>query len=124
MECKKINKKKMKNFKVTSKTILVGIAVPVEVGQIKLDNIYQLSIYKGSNDNKMHYDIDDIDYQNVTYMGMEIDGYKGFNKLKEFHKELGIDLSDLIMKAASEKLDAQDLEKWISDNFKDSFKEL
>jgi hypothetical protein len=57
-------------------------------------------------------------------MGMEIDGYKGFNKLKEFHKELGIDLSDLIMKAASEKLDAQDLEKWISDNFKDSFKEL
>ena len=114
----------MKNFKVTSKTILVGIAVPIEVGQIKLDNIYQLSIYKGSTDNKMHYDIDDIDYQNVTYMGMEIDGYKGFTKLKEFHKELGIDLSDLIMKAASEKLDAQDLEKWISDNFKDSFKEL
>jgi hypothetical protein len=114
----------MKNFKVTSKTILVGIAVPVEVGQIKLDNIYQISIYKGSTDNKMHYDIDDIDYQNVTYMGMEIDGYKGFNKLKEFHKELGIDLSDLIMKAASEKLDAQDLEKWINDNFKDSFKEL
>jgi hypothetical protein len=114
----------MKNFKVTSKTILVGIAVPIEVGQIKLDNIYQISIYKGSTDNKMHYDIDDIDYQNVTYMGMEIDGYKGFNKLKEFHKELGIDLSDLIMKAASEKLDAQDLEKWISDNFKDSFKEL
>ena len=114
----------MKNFKVTSKTILVGIAVPVEVGQIKLDNIYQISIYKGSTDNKMHYDIDDIDYQNVTYMGMEIDGYKGFNKLKEFHKELGIDLNDLIMKAASEKLDAQDLEKWISDNFKDSFKEL
>ena len=29
----------------------------------------------------MHYDIDDIDYQNVTYMGMEIDGYKGFSKL-------------------------------------------
>jgi hypothetical protein len=114
----------MKNFKVTSKTILVGIAVPIEVGQIKLDNIYQISIYKGSTDNKMHYDIDDIDYQNVTYMGMEIDGYKGFNKLKEFHKELGIDLSDLIMKAASEKLDPQDLEKWINDNFKDSFKEL
>jgi hypothetical protein len=114
----------MNKFKVTSKTILVGIAVPVEVGQIKLDNIYQLSIYKGISDNKMHYDIDDIDYQNVTYMGMEIDGYKGFNKLKDFHKELGIDLSDLIMKAASEKLDPQDLEKWVNDNFKESFKEL
>ena len=114
----------MKNFRVESKTILVGIAVPVEVGQIKLDNIYQISVYKGGDDNKMHYDIDDMDYQNVTYMGMEIDGYKGFSKLKEFHKELGIDLSDLIMKAASEKLDPQDLEKWVNDNFKDSFKEL
>jgi len=114
----------MKNFKVTSKTILVGIAVPIEVGQIKLDNIYQIAIYKGIADNKMHYDIDDIDYQNVTYMGMEIDGYKGFAKLKEFHKELGIDLSNLIMIAASEKLDAQDLEKWVNDNFKESFKEL
>ena len=114
----------MNNFKVTSKTILVGIAVPIEVGQIKLDNIYYISIYKGITDNKMHYDIDDIDYQNVTYMGMEIDGYKGFSKLKEFHKELGIDLSDLINKAASEKLDPQDLEKWVNDNFKESFKEL
>jgi hypothetical protein len=114
----------MKNFKVTSKTILVGIAVPVEVGQIKLDNIYQLSIYRGKGGNGLLYDIDDVDYQNVTYMGMEIDGYKGFAKLKEFHKELGIDLSDLIMKAASEKLDAQDLEKWVNDNFKESFKEL
>ena len=114
----------MKNFRVESKTILVGIAVPVEVGQIKLDNIYQISVYKGGDDNKMHYDIDDMDYQNVTYMGMEIDGYKGFSKLKEFHKELGIDLSDLINKAASEKLNSQELEKWINDNYKDSFKEV
>ena len=114
----------MKNFKVTSQTILIGIAVPVEVGQIKLDNIYQISVYKGGDDNKMHYDIDDMDYQNVTYMGMEIDGYKGFSKLKEFHKELGIDLSDLINKAASEKLNSQELEKWINDNYKDSFKEV
>ena len=51
----------MKNFKVLSKTIFVSISVPVTVGQIKLNNIYQLSIYKGLNDNKIHYDIDDID---------------------------------------------------------------
>ena len=114
----------MNKFKVTSKTILVGITVPVEVGQIKLDNVYQISIYQGITDRKIHYNINNINYQNVTYMGMEIDGYNGFAKLKEFHKELGIDLSDLIMKEASEKLDAQDLEKWVNDNFKESFKEL
>jgi hypothetical protein len=114
----------MNKFKLVSKTIFVQIAVPVEIGQIKLDTIYQISIYQGKDKDKIHYDIDDMDYQNVFYMGMEIDGYKGFSKLKDFHKELGIDLSDLITKASSEKLDPQELEKWINDKFKDSFKEL
>jgi hypothetical protein len=113
----------MKNFKVKSKTIFVQIAVPVEIGQIKLDNVYQISIYQGTT-NKIHYDIDDFDYQNVIYMGMEIDGYKGFKKLREFHTELGIDIDKLITVAASEKLDPQDLEKWVNDNYKDSFNEV
>jgi hypothetical protein len=114
----------MKNFKVTSKTIFLSISVPVQVGQIKLDNVYQLSIYRAKESNNLLYDIDNIDYQNVTYMGMKVDGYKGFGKLREFHKELGIDIDNEIRKAASEKFDPQELEKWINDNYKDSFEEL
>ena len=114
----------MKKIKITNKTIFLSISVPVQVGQIKLENIYQLSIYRGKGGNGLLYDIDDVDYQNVTYMGMEVDGYKGFGKLREFHKELGIDIDNEIRKAASEKFDPQELEKWINDNYKDSFKEL
>jgi hypothetical protein len=54
----------------------------------------------------------------------DMNNEQDINLLASLLEGLGIDLSDLIMKAASEKLDAQDLEKWISDNFKDSFKEL
>ena len=114
----------MKNFKVTNKTIFLSISVPVQVGQIKLNNIYQLSIYRAKESNGLLYDIDDVDYQNVTYMGMKVDGYSGFGKLREFHKELGIDIDNEIKKAASEKFDPQELEKWINDNYKDSFEEL
>jgi hypothetical protein len=114
----------MKNFKVTSKTIFLSISVPVQVGQIKLDNIYQLSIYRAKESNGLLYDIDNIDYKDVTYMGMKVDGYSGFGKLREFHKELGIDIDNEITKAASEKLDPQELEKFINDNYKDSFEEL
>ena len=113
----------MKNFRVESKRILVGIAVPVEIGQIKLDVVYQLCIFPSKVLGKLEYDMDLMDYENVTYMGMEVEGYKGFNKLKDFHLELGIDLNKLLNEA-SEKLDPQDLEKWVNDNFKDSFKEL
>jgi hypothetical protein len=112
----------MKNFRVHSKTIFVQIAVPVEIGQIKLDNVYQISIYQGKDKDKIHFDIDDMDYQNVFYMGMEIDGYKAFSKLREFHKELGIDIDKLITEESSDKLDPQELEKWVNEEFKDSFK--
>jgi uncharacterized membrane protein len=114
----------MKKLKVTSKTIFLSISVPVQVGQIKLDSVYQVSIYRAKESNGLLYDIDDVDYQNVTYMGMEVEGYKGFGKLREFHKELGIDIDNEIRKEASEKLDPQELEKWINDNYKDSFGEL
>ena len=114
----------MKNFKVVGKTIFLNISVPVQVGQIKLNNVYQLSIYKSKEINSLLYDIDDVDYKDVTYMGMEVDGYKGFEKLRHFHKELGIDIDNEIRKAASEKFDPQELEKFVNDNYKDSFNEL
>jgi hypothetical protein len=107
----------MTNFKVEQQTLLVNLSVPVQVGQIKLDNIYQVSVYRSKTLNKIAFDIDDIDYQNVTYMGMEVDGYKGFEKLRAFHKELGIDIDNEIRKVASEKLDPQELEKWINDTY-------
>ena len=115
------NNNNMKNFKVLSKTIFVNISVPVTVGQIKLDHVYSLSIYKGLTNDKIHYDIDGVDYQNVTYMGMEVEGYKGFGKLREFHKELGIDIDNEIMKISSDKISPDELDEWINDNFKDSF---
>jgi hypothetical protein len=114
----------MTNFKVTGKTIFLNISVPVQVGPIRLNNIYQVSVYKSKEIGKILYDIDDIDYQNVTYMEMKVDGYNGFDKLRKFHKELGIDIDSEIRKEASEKFDPQELEKWITDNYKDSFEEL
>jgi len=114
----------MKNFKVVGKTIFVNILVPVEIGQIKLDAVYQVSLYQSKKEGEILYDIDDIDYQNITYMGMEVDGYNGYSKLKEFHKELGIDLNDIINKEASSKFSPEDLEKWVNKTYKNTFSEV
>ena len=54
-------------------------------------------------------------------MGMEIDGFKGFNRLREFHKGLGIDIDKEIEKVSSEKLSPNELDEWIEENFRDSF---
>jgi hypothetical protein len=114
----------MKNFKVTGKTIFLNISVPVEIGQIKLDNTYQISVYRAKEKGKILYDIDDIDYQNVFYMGMKVEGYQGFKNLREFHSGLGIDLDKLVREEASKQLTPDELERWLNDNYKDSFGEI
>jgi hypothetical protein len=114
----------MKNFKITGKTIFLNVSVPVEIGQIKLDSVYQISVYRAKEKGKVLYDIDDVDYQNVFYMGMKVEGYQGFRKLREFHWGLGIDLDELVREEASKQLTPDELERWLNDTYKDSFVEL
>jgi hypothetical protein len=87
--------KKVK-VKITHKTLLVNLEFPLEVGQVKMNAEGQAFIYKDKKSNELTGDFDFMDYKNTTYMGMPIDGYKGMQKLREFHTELGIDLQKLI----------------------------
>jgi hypothetical protein len=88
----------MKKIKVVSKTLMVNLEFPIEVGQVKMTAVCQAFVYKDKESGKMLGDFDFSDYRNTTYMDMPVDGYNGVKKLKEFHKELGIDLDILINK--------------------------
>ena len=87
--------KKVK-VKITHKTLMVNLEFPLEVGQVKMKAEAQVFIYKDRESGELTGDFDFSDYKNTTYMGMPIDGYKGMQKLREFHNELGIDLQKLI----------------------------
>jgi hypothetical protein len=86
----------MTRIKVTQKTLMVNLEFPIEVGQVKLDAVCQAFISQDEDTGELEGDFDFMDYSNITYMGMHVDDYKGILKLKEFHKDLGIDLEKLI----------------------------
>jgi hypothetical protein len=86
----------MTRIKVTQKTLLVNLEFPIEVGQVKLTAVCQAFISLSKETGELEGDFDFMDYNDITYMGMPIDGYKGMSKLKEFHQDLGIDLEKLI----------------------------
>jgi hypothetical protein len=86
----------MTTIKVTSKTLMVNLEFPIEVGQVKLDAICQAYISQNPDTGELEGDFDFMDYSNVTYMGMPIGAYDGMKKLKAFHSELGINLDSLI----------------------------
>ena len=86
----------MKNLKVVleSKTLLVNVKVDVEVGSVKTTCLYQICYYKNiEKGNECKPDIDLIDFEDMTYMGVEV---KDWFKLKALHLEMGIDLDKQI----------------------------
>ena len=86
----------MVRIKVTSKTLMVNLEFPIEVGQVKLNAVCQGFISQNDETGELEGDFDFIDYNDITYMGMSIGGYDGMIKLKTFHSELGINLDSLI----------------------------
>jgi len=105
-------KNKNVRVKITHKTLMVNLEFPIEVGQVKLNAISQAFIYKNKESGELEGDFDFSDYNNITYMGMPVDGFTGMTKLKTFHKELGINLDILINK---------EFDKVISDEFQACF---
>lgn len=87
----------MKNqVKITNKLLMVNFEFPIEVGQVKLDALAQVYVYKSHIPNQLAGDFEFMDQENETYMDMPIKGYEAWKKLKEFHTEFGVDLQRLI----------------------------
>jgi len=102
----------MITIKVTSKTLMVNLEFPIEVGQVKLNAICQAFISQNQDTGELEGDFEFIDYNNITYMGMPISGCDGMKKLKTFHSELGINLESLI---------SDEFDKVMTDDFQKVF---
>ena len=95
-------------MKITQKSLMVNVHVPVQVGELKCICEYQVCRDLGSRDEVD--DIDFIDIMDITYMGIKIEGYDDWNKFKKFHKEIGIDWNKAIeSEAMKHKSDIIDL---------------
>jgi hypothetical protein len=90
-------------MKIKSQTLMVNISnnVVFEKAGISLKVINQVMIYEG-DEGEILNDFELIDYENITYLGMPIEGYKGVNKLRTQLKEWGIDFDEMVAKAVEE----------------------
>ena len=86
----------MTKIKVTHKTLMVNFKFPLEVVQVKMDAVCQVFLSQNKESKQLMGYFEFIDHDNITYMGMPIDGYKAWNKLCDHHTEFGIDLRKLI----------------------------
>ena len=84
---------------ITGKTLMINVEHNITIGTndaITLDVIHQVCLYE-NKDGKIEADLDFLDYSNVKFLGMDIDGgYKGFKEFKEQMLKFGIDVDELI----------------------------
>jgi len=75
-------------MKVTSKLLMLMVEVPIEMGELKCTAQMQVCRVLG----KLGEDeIEFADINEISYMGIPIEGYSNWRKFKQFHLEMGID---------------------------------
>jgi len=79
------------------------VKLPFQIGEVRGTSITQVWVYKNKSEevevkgSKFHVDIDHIDVEDVSYMNMPTENtYASWTKLVSFHKDLGIDLPNLV----------------------------
>ena len=82
----------------------------VTVGDIKATLDMSLVVWKDDSDEEVQSETEFTDITNITYRGMEIEGYDKWNKFKEFHMEMGIDY-DMLIHAEYDKVVTDDVVK-------------
>jgi hypothetical protein len=101
-------------MKIERKLVMINVKNSIAVGTnnaITLDVIHQVCLYK-NEDNTIGHDIDLMDYENIKFLGMDIDnGYKGFRDFKEQMLKFGIDVDELISKKEDGLITNEDLSK-------------
>ena len=86
-------------MKIESKVVMINVEHSITVGKndaITLDVIHQVCLFE-EKDGGIDVEIDLVDYTNIKFLGMDIDGgYKGFKDFKEQMLKFGIDVDELI----------------------------
>jgi len=112
----------MKNqVKITQTMLMVNFEFPITVGQVSMNAIGQAHVYKDDESGEMTGDFEFIDHTDVVYMGMKVDGYEAWKKLKAHHLEFGINLDKLLSdefdKVVDDKFQKEFLKKYDVKNF-------
>ena len=107
-------------MEIERQTLLVNISTKVEFEKagISLNVIHQVVVYEG-DEGEILNDFELMDYDDVTYLGMPVEGYTGVKKLRTQLKEWGVDFDEMVSKEV-EKIDFSE----IIDELKEKFKRI
>lgn len=107
----KHNLKNENMIKVKSVYTMITVNIPITLGDVSLN--VETMIHCGGNINKCDWDV--ADYHDVTLKGVKVTDVK---KLRDFYKEMGIDLDESINEIIESKLTRDTMAYLVDSNVK------
>ena len=88
----------MKKPYLTHVSLFMNVAIPVKVGPLKLNALYQMVLYE-TKEGIISHDFECLDYEDAEYMGVKMEpDYEAWQTFIKYHKSMGIDFNQLIDK--------------------------
>jgi len=94
-------------MKLTAKSFMLNLEETITIGELKAN------LVAGVMGTKDSFDIEFMDLDEITYMGIPINGYGNWKKFREFHKEMGIDFQAHIDKKFDEIFTKEAVEEFV-----------
>jgi len=104
----------MAEIKLTSKRLYLEYEFPAQVGELKATLTAAVMVSKQDDDSKT-YDCEFIDVDNISYMGVDIEGYQNWKKFKTAHSEIGIDFDIALDKEFAKVMTKAKLDKLVKE---------
>ena len=95
-------------MKLESKSFMLMLTENVKVGELEATLVAQVMGDKDA------FDIEFCDTINISYMGIELNGYQNYKKFREFHKEMGIDFDAHLNKKFDEIFTKDVVKKFVN----------
>ena len=95
-------------MKLQSKSFMLILEENITIGELELTLAAQVM------GTKEGFDIEHMDSYNISYMGMDLDGYQNWKKFRDFHKEMGIDYDAHIQKKFEEIFNVASVKKFVN----------
>jgi hypothetical protein len=104
----------MSEIKLAHKRLYLEYEFPVKVSELKA-TLNALVVVTVQDDGTRTWDCDFIDVNEISYMGVVIEGYENWRKFKTFHNEMGIDFEVALDKEFAKVMTKAKLDKMVKE---------
>lgn len=85
----------MVQIELCNTALNLNFKAPVKVGELEATLHAAVWVYD-TGEGRKNFDCEFMDVEDISYMGMKIEGYDNWKKFKNFHKEMGIDFDKIL----------------------------